>query len=72
MSKNKQGYEKVLSEKIENLTNQVNGLSSNEKTIVSTLKSHGDALIDMSKSIERVAKSVQELLEVVNIIYKSK
>ena len=72
MSKNKQGYEKVLSEKIENLTNQVNELASNENTIVSTLKSHGDALIDMSKSIERVAKSVQELLEVVNIIYKSK
>ena len=72
MSKNKQGYEKVLSEKIENLTNQVTELASNEKTIVSTLKSHGDALIDMSKSIERVAKSVQELLEVVNIIYKSK
>ena len=50
----------------------MNELASNEKTIVSTLKSHGDALIDMSKSIERVAKSVQELLEVVNIIYKSK
>jgi uncharacterized protein YoxC len=72
MPKNKQGYEKVLSEKVTLLESKVAKLAQDGNLIASTLKTHGDALIDMSKSIGKVAEAVEEVMEVITIIHKEK